>query len=331
MRRLGEIALISDYLAPLADYPGAFGLKDDAALLTGIAPTGLAVTADGLVAGVHFFEDDDPGDAAYKALAVNISDLAAKAARPLGYTMTLALPEAPTEDWARRFTAGLSRAQAKFGIVLIGGDTVSSRGPWWISIAAFGEASPRGLVPRGGAKPGDALYVSGTLGDAALGLALRLQGKAFAEQLSAPHREFLLSRYLYPEPRLALAPVLASEASAAMDISDGLVLDLARMCAVSQVSAEAEVDAVPLSGAAQAFASASTDALQKVLTGGDDYEILAAVPPERSGAFEAQARATGVKVTRIGTVTAGTGAPRFMAAGGLELNFPVQGFEHFRV
>ena len=183
MRRLGEIALISDYLAPLAAHPGALGLKDDAALLTGLPAAGLVVTADGLVAGVHFFEDDDPGDAAYKALAVNISDLAAKGARPLAYTMTLALSEAPTEDWARRFTAGLARAQDKFGIALIGGDTVTARGAWWISITAFGEANPRGFVPRGGAKAGDALYVSGTLGDAALGLKVRLNEAAFEPYL----------------------------------------------------------------------------------------------------------------------------------------------------
>src|SRR3974390_2089037 len=133
MRRLGEIALISEYLAPLASYPGAFGLKDDAALLTAIPPAGLVITADGLVAGVHFFEDDDPGDVAYKAIAVNISDLAAKGARPLAYTMTLALAEAPSEEWAQRFTAGLARAQQKFGIALLGGDTVSARGAWWLS------------------------------------------------------------------------------------------------------------------------------------------------------------------------------------------------------
>src|SRR3974377_453347 len=139
MRRLGEIALIAEYLAPLAVHPGAFALKDDAALLTAFPSSGIARTADGLVAGVHFFEEDDPGDAAYKALAVNISDLAAKAARPLAYTMTLALAEAPSEAWAQRFTAGLSAAQAKFGIGLLGGDTVSARGAWWISITAFGE------------------------------------------------------------------------------------------------------------------------------------------------------------------------------------------------
>ena len=331
MRRLGEIALIADYLAPLAAHPGAFGLKDDAALLTGLPPAGLVVTADGLVAGVHFFEDDDPGDAAYKALAVNVSDLAAKAARPLAYTMTLALGEAPTEEWARRFTAGLARAQDKFGIALIGGDTVTARGAWWISITAFGEASARGLVPRGGARAGDALYVSGTLGDAALGLKLRLNGGAFGPHLLPAQREFLLARYLYPEPRLALAQALASEASAAMDISDGLALDLSRMCQASQVSAEVSAEAIPLSEAARVLAANDAGAMQTILTGGDDYEILAAVPPERASAFEAASLAAGVPVARIGAVIAGAGAPRFRAADGSELELPAKGFEHFKV
>ena len=155
MGGLAEIAFIADYLAPLATDPAALGLKDDAALLTNLPANGLVVTADALVAGVHFFEDDDPGDAAYKALATNVSDLAAKAAKPLGYTLTLALAKAPTRDWAARFAGGLSRAQNEFGIALLGGDTVTARGAWWMSITAFGEASPRGLVPR--AAPGRAI------------------------------------------------------------------------------------------------------------------------------------------------------------------------------
>jgi thiamine-monophosphate kinase len=329
MRRLGEIALIADYLAPLAAHPGAFGLKDDAALLTGLPKDGLVVTADGLVAGVHFFDGDDPGGVAYKALAVNVSDLAAKAARPLAYTMTLALAEAPTEEWAQRFTAGLARAQSSFGITLIGGDTVTARGAWWISITAFGEASPRGLVPRGGAKNGDVLYVSGTLGDAALGLQLRLNEAAYGPQLPPAHREFLLGRYLHPEPRLALAPALASQASAAMDISDGLALDLSRMCQASQVSAEVWTPAIPLSEAARAIVARDGDAMKTILTGGDDYEILAAVPPERTGAFEAASLSAGVPVARIGTVIGEAGAPRFKAADGSEINLPAKGFEHF--
>jgi thiamine-monophosphate kinase len=331
MRRLGEIALISEYLAPLASHPGAFGLKDDAALLTGLPASGLAVTADALVAGAHFFEEDDPGDAAYKALAVNISDLAAKAARPIAYTMTLALGQAPSEAWAQRFTAGLSAAQAKFGIALLGGDTVSSRGAWWISITAFGEASPRGLVPRGGAEPGHVLYVSGTIGDAALGLQLRRGQEGLASLLTASQQETLLERYLYPEPRLALAPALAGEASAAMDISDGLALDLSRLCGAAQVTAEISVAAIPLSKPGQILAAASPGALETILTGGDDYEILAAVPSERTRAFEESSRKGGVPVTRIGTIKAGTNPPQFKLADGSELSLAKSGFEHFRV
>ncbi len=330
MRRLGEIALIADYLAPLATHPAALGLKDDAALLTGLPPGGLVVTADALVAGVHFFEDDDPGDAAYKAIAVNVSDLAAKAAKPLGYTLALALVEAPSEDWAARFAGGLARAQGEFGVALIGGDTVTAKGAWWLSVTAFGEAAARGLVPRGGAKPGDALYVSGTLGDAALGLKLRLGKAEFEAALSAPDRDFLLKRYLYPEPRLALSEALACHASAAMDISDGLVLDLTRMCAASGVTAEASAARIPLSAAGGAAAASYARAFETVLSGGDDYEILAAIPEDSAAAFEAMSREAGVSVTRIGAVLAGAAAPAFKAADGSLLKFSAKGFEHFK-
>ncbi len=330
MRRLGEIALISDYLAPLATYPGAFGLKDDAALLTPLPANGLVVTADGLVAGVHFFEEDDPGDVAYKALAVNVSDLAAKAAKPLAYTLTLALAEAPSEDWAGRLAAGLARAQAQFGIALIGGDTVTAKGAWWLSVTAFGEASSRGLVPRGGGQPADFLYVSGTLGDAALGLLVRLGKASIEPSLTALHRDFLLKRYLYPEPRLALAQPLASYASAAMDVSDGLALDLSRMCAASGVTAEVQVSSIPLSEAASAVAAASTSAMQTILTGGDDYEILAAVPQDQAASFEASSKKAGLPVTRIGIVKAGLDAPAFIGDDGSPLQLSAKGFEHFR-
>ncbi len=329
MGGLGEIAFITDYLAPLATHPAAFGLKDDAALWTALPANGLVITADASVAGVHFFEDDDPGDAAYKALATNVSDLAAKAAKPLGYTLSLALAEAPTQDWAARFADGLSRAQREFGIALIGGDTVTARGAWWMSITAFGEASPRGLVPRGGAKPGDCLYVSGTLGDAALALKLR-HGKADFEQALPPGAcDFLLKRYLYPEPRLALSPALARYASAAMDISDGLALDLSRMCDASGVSAEVEVASIPLSAAASAAATASPKAIEIILSGGDDYEILAAVPSGHSAAFETASKEAGVRVTKIGAIKAGAGAPVFRKPDGTALGLAAKGFEHF--
>ncbi len=329
MSELGEIAFIADYLAPLATHPAALGLKDDAALLTGLPSTGLVITADASVAGVHFFEDDDPGDAAYKTLATNVSDLAAKAAKPIGYTLTLALAEAPSRAWAERFAAGLARAQSRFGIALLGGDTVRARGAWWMSITALGEASPRGMVPRGGAKPGDLLYVSGTLGDAALGLELRLGKAEFEPALSAENHNFLLKRYLHPEPRLALSQALAAHASASMDISDGLALDLSRMCSASKVSAEVAVSSIPLSAAARAALMASAASMSLILSGGDDYEILCAVPADHAAAFEAASNEAGVPVTRIGVVKAGHCGPNFIQADGTSMQLSVKGFEHF--
>lgn len=329
MSGLGEIAFIADYLAPLATHPAALGLKDDAALITGVALSGLVVTADASVAGVHFFEEDDPGDAAYKALATNVSDLAAKAAKPLFYTLTLALAVAPSSEWAERFVSGLSRAQRDFGISLLGGDTVTARGAWWMSISAFGEASARGLVPRGSAQPGDCLYVSGTLGDAALGLALRLGKADFEQALSTEDRDFLLRRYLYPEPRLALSAALAIHASAAMDISDGLALDLERMCRASNVTAEVAVSSIPLSKAAKAALQTAPRSMSTILSGGDDYEILAAVPPRSAAAFEAAGREAGVSLARIGSVKAGGGTPVFIKPDGVQFVLDVRGFEHF--
>jgi thiamine-monophosphate kinase len=328
MRRLGEIALIAEYLAPLATSRGSFGLKDDAALLAGLPSTGLAVTADALVAGVHFFESDDPADVAYKALAVNVSDLAAKGAKPLGYVMTLAPSEAPTEDWARRLSSGLARAQDAFGMSLFGGDTVTARGAWWLSITAFGEAPARGLVPRSGAKAGDYLYVSGTLGDSALGLKLR-RGQLQAD-LSPEDTQFLLRRYLYPEPRLALASALTAYASAAMDISDGLALDLSRMCAASGVSAQVYVPQIPLSGAARQVLAAKREEIQTILSGGDDYEILAAVPAPEVSAFEKASTEAGIPIAWIGTVLSGSEPPNFLDADGSRLTIASGGFEHFK-
>ncbi len=309
-------------------HPAALGLKDDAALLTGLPPTGLVITADALVAGVHFFEDDAPGDAAYKALAVNISDLAAKAATPIGYTLTLALAGAPSEDWAKDFASGLARGQAQFGVSLIGGDTVTARGAWWMSLTAFGAASARGVISRSGAHPGDRLFVSGTLGDAALGLKLRLGQLAGATSLSQAQRNHLLQRYLYPEPRLALIPALAY-ASAAMDLSDGLALDLTRLCAASAVSAEVAVSRLPLSDAARSLKSAAL-ATTAALSGGDDYEILAAVAPEKAAGFTAAAAAAGLTVTEIGAVVAGPAAPAFRSDDGTRLTLSSKGFEHFK-
>lgn len=327
MERVSERDLIARYLAPLADPQSSFGLRDDAAWLRTGLNRGLVVTTDALVAGVHFFEDDDPGSVAFKALAVNVSDLTAKGAEPHAYLLTLALGSAPTHAWASEFADGLASAQKAFGMSLIGGDTVKARGAWWLSVTAFGQPGERGMVERGAARVGDWLYASGTLGDAALGLRLRQDASAWP--LPDDQRAMLLSRYLGPQPRLALIPALRECASAAMDISDGLAIDLGRMCAASGVSAVVETARLPLSEAAAQIHANDAGALEAIISGGDDYEILASIPPDSAAQYERLAAAVQVRITRIGRITEGNTAPVFLNAAGEPLHLRSPGFEHF--
>ncbi|MDF9864594.1 thiamine monophosphate kinase [Methylorubrum pseudosasae] len=204
MARAGEEALIARYFAPLSG-PGAEGLRDDAASLTPTPGHDLVVTADAIVAGVHYFPDDPPGSISSKVLGVNLSDLAAKGATPRGFLLTLALPDDWTEAWLAGFAEGLGEASRAHGCPLLGGDTVRSGGPALIGVTAFGEVPAGAILRRQAARAGDRLCVSGTIGDAALGLALRL---APDPALAPVHRDALLDRYLHPRPRLALAPVL---------------------------------------------------------------------------------------------------------------------------
>ena len=324
--RPSEDDLIARYFAPLAG-PGGLGLCDDAALVAPPAGCEIVATVDGLVAGVHFFPHDPPGAVARKALRVNLSDLAAKGAAPLGFLLTLALPRDFSADWLEAFAQGLGEDARAFGCALLGGDTVSTPGPLTLSITALGAVPAGRMVRRTGARAGDALYVSGTIGDSALGLALRLD-PARGQGASADERGFLLQRYLLPEPRLALAPVLLAHASGAMDVSDGLVGDLAKMMRVSGVIAVVDVADVPLSAGARALAG-DPDLLATALTGGDDYEILASVPPGACAAFEADAARAGLAVARIGEVVAGAGAPVFRDLRGEPMRFARASFSHF--
>jgi thiamine-monophosphate kinase len=329
--RTGEDGLIARYFAPLAQgFPGALGLLDDAAVIAVPEGSELVVTADALIAGVHFFADDAPADITWKSLAVNLSDLAAKAARPLAYSLALALPRDWREDWLAGFAEGLGAAQAAFRIALCGGDTtVSPDGPLMISITAFGVVPRGGMVRRGGARPGERLYVSGTIGDAALGLGLR-RGDADARgwPLEDAGRDELVRRYLRPEPRLRLQAALRAHASAAMDISDGLVIDCGRMCLASGVGARIEAPRVPLSSPAREVMSADASALQRMLTGGDDYEILAAIRAGDEAAFEAAANAAGIAVTDIGAIGAEGSGLSVIGADGLPLAFARPGYDH---
>src|SRR6478736_5269291 len=249
----GEDSLIARYFRPLATDPGAFGLDDDAAALK---PDGndVVVTVDAIVEGVHFLPDDPPDTVARKALRVNLSDLAAKGAVPAGFVLTLAL-RSPDEAWLKPFAAALGEDARRFGCPLLGGDTVSTPGPLMISITAFGRVPPGKMVHRNGARPGDRVMVTGTIGDAALGLAVLRGGKIHAAMTDTAAREILVERYRVPQPRVALAEIVRRYASAAMDVSDGLAGDLTKLCGVSGVSAVIDLVSVPLSGAARDMVS----------------------------------------------------------------------------
>ena len=301
-----EFTRIARFFAPLAAaFPGAYGLTDDAARLELDAGEAAIVTTDALVAGVHFIGDEPPGLIARKALRVNLSDLAAKGARPLGYTLAAVLPAAIDDAWLAAFSAGLAADQAEFGISLIGGDTVATPGPLTLSITALGAV--RGpMVRRAGARPGDHICVSGTVGDAALGLAV-LRGRLGG--LDAGLREHLAERYRLPRPRLALGRAIAGAVSAGLDVSDGLVADLGHIATVSAVGAVIERDRVPLSGAAAAAVAADPPAWDAILGGGDDYELLFTVPQEKHDIVVKAASAAGTPVTTIGAIVAAAEVP----------------------
>lgn len=323
-----EFELIARYFAPLArGSAGAEGLTDDAAFIDVDPAMALVVTADALVAGVHFRPEDPPGLVARKALRVNLSDLAAKGARPLGYLLTITLPRHLDAAWVEAFCAGLAADQAEFGITLMGGDTTSTPGPLTLSITAFGTV-PRGrALKRSAAQAGDTVVVSGTIGDAALGL-LALDGELAT--LSAAKRNALIDRYHLPRPRTALGPLLAQseDVHAAIDISDGLVADLGHICETSGLAAEIETPRVPLSAAAAAVLDSRPELVAKVLSGGDDYEILFTVAPKNLAAIAELGRRLDLPLTAIGRMTSGQGV-RVRGADGAVLPLESQGFRHF--
>ncbi len=325
-----EDRLIARYFRPLATHPGALGLADDAAILVPPPGCDLVLKADAIIGGVHFFPDDPAGAVGRKALRVNLSDLAAKGAKPVGFLLSLALPAGTPDAWLADFADGL-RADAQFyGCPLLGGDTDRTPGPVMVSIAAFGTVPHGSMVRRSGAKPGDCVFVSGTIGDAALGVKLRREPALAARyQLEPRERDHLLARYLIPEPRVDLSEQIRLQASAAMDVSDGLAGDLAKLCAASGVSADVEIEQVPLSDAARRVVAFDEPARELAVTGGDDYEVVCTIAAENREAFRAAALASGVAVTEIGRIVAGRAAPRFRDRHGYPLEFAHPSFSHF--
>ncbi|HKM88609.1 MAG TPA: thiamine-phosphate kinase [Xanthobacteraceae bacterium] len=323
-----EERLIARYFRPLATAPGAFGLSDDAAIVTPPPGCDLVLTTDGVIAGVHFFPDDPPEKIGRKVLRMNLSDLAAKGAKPIGFLIALALPAAIDEAWLAAFASGLGEDAESYGCPLLGGDTDRTPGPTSVSVAAFGALPHATMVRRSTAKAGDSVIVTGTIGDAALGVLLRRdQNLGERWRLSDVMAGHLLQRYLLPQPRNALAEAVRCHAASSMDVSDGLAGDLAKLCRASGVAAEIDVAGVPLSDAARAAVAAEPALIETVLTGGDDYEIVLTLAPEKLGSFRAAAQAVGIPVTEIGRIAAGQGA-RFVY-GGKTLTFSRPAYSHF--
>ncbi len=311
-----EFSLIARHFRPLAG-PGGLDLLDDAALLAPPAGRELVLAADAMVAGVHFLPDDPPDLVGRKLLRVNLSDLAAMGAQPLGYLMTVSVPRDTADDWFAAFVSGLAEDQRVYGIHLLGGDTTSTPGPMSLSLTILGHVAPGAALRRSGARPGDGLWVTGTIGDAALGLQA-LKGRLDDKD------GYLAGRYRLPQPRLGLD--LSGIASACLDVSDGLVQDVGHLCRAGAVGAEIDAALVPLSDPAR---GAGPDWLATCLTGGDDYELAFAVPSGHEGVLRKLASTWAVPVTRIGRFLAGPAAVRVVGPDGRELAISQPGWSHF--
>lgn len=329
-KRPGEFDIIARYFAPLASDTAALGLKDDAAVLTVTAGHELVVTCDTIIEGVHFLKDDPPESVGHKALAVNLSDLTAKGARAYVYVLSIALPENISGEWLEGFAAGLKDLQGYSGISLIGGDTTASAGPLTITITALGLVTHQHAVMRLGAKPKDRLYLSGTIGDAYLGLRLRREPALAATWgLSEDDVEYLVDRYRRPVPNTELALLIRNFGQAAVDVSDGLVGDIAKLCGVSHVGAEIETARVPFSAAAQKALAREPNLLPVLITAGDDYGIVVAVSATSAADFESEIKAKEASFRAIGTIVEGGKGLRVLDGDGHPMELKHKGFSHF--
>ena len=319
-----EFERIGRYFAPLAG-AGGLGLLDDAALVECGPGQRLVMTADAMVAGVHYLPEDPPDLVARKLLRVNLSDLAAMGARPLHYLLTTALPAGLGSAWIADFARGLGEDQQQFGVALLGGDSVATTGPAVLSLTAIGEVAAGMEIRRSGARPGDIVWVSGTIGDAYLGLGV-LCGSY--PKLAAEHRGALVARYRLPEPRVTLGPALCGIAHAMIDVSDGLLADLGHICETSGLAAIVELGSLPLSAAARAAAALEPGIAARLAGGGDDYELLFTAPAAANSAIGALGSRLGVAISAIGRIEAGAGV-RLVDGDGHEVAVEAAGYRHF--
>ncbi len=327
----GEFALIARYFAPLAEgFPGAYGLVDDVAAISPAPGHELVAKTDAIVAGIDFPDDEAASLVARKALRVNLSDLAAKGAVPRAYMVDLVLPKTLEERWIADFAAGLAADQREYGVHLIGGDMSATAGPITVAVSAFGEVPTGRIIRRGGARIGDTVFVTGTIGDAALGLLVLRGALSGLDEDAAAH---LLDRYRLPQPRVALGPHLLGVATAALDVSDGLVADLRHLCEVSRLAAIVEAPRVPLSPAARLAVAGDRKRLAAVLAGGDDYEILFTAPAAAAPRISELARQFAVPITAIGRTAqlsaAGESPVAVLDDRGRPLSLAVEGWTHF--
>ncbi len=311
-----EFSLIARYFAPLSQsFAGAMSLKDDAAFIAPEPGKVLVVTTDAIVSGVHFLPDTPADLVARKLVRVNLSDLSAKGAKPFAVLLNAVFPPSIDEAWVEAFSSGLKRDFDEFGLSLIGGDTVSTPGPLCLALTALGWAGI-GLTPyRSVAKPGDDIWVSGTIGDGGAGL-LAAQGKIVSDVLK--------DRYQLPQPRVELGQAIAGLVNAAMDVSDGLIQDLGHICKASGLAAELTMETIPLSLAFRQTGLSVIDAASM----GDDYELLFTASPEQADALLEQSLRCGVDIARIGRMIEGQGV-RCRDAQGNDVTPRRKGWNHF--
>lgn len=321
-----EFSLIERLFHPLAG-PEGLGLKDDAAVFTPRAGYDLVLTKDAIAEGRHYLSGDPPDTVARKLLRVNLSDLAAKGATPRGYLLSCAWSAETPLDWMQGFADGLKDDQFKFGLSLWGGDTIRVSGPTVFSLTAIGEVPSGQMVSRAGAAVGDDLWITGTIGDAALGLLVAQGEYAAAEK---EDRDYLISRYRTPRPPVSFGKQLSGFASAALDVSDGLLADLQKLCIASGVSAIIERESVPLSSSACEMLSEDPELFSTVLSGGDDYQILFSAPGNVGERIIGEAEAVGTMATKIGQIVPSREESVFLRQdSGVKTPLQGKGFKHF--